>query len=544
MPPKDTDYTMEEVEFLGVGDYLAILKRRKNQLIIPALVILVLSVGLAFGLPSVYRSEATILIEQQEIPSELVRSTVTSYAGERIQVISQRVMTTDNLGKIIDSYGLYDDEREDTSVTMLVEKMREDIEFEMISADVVDPRSGRPTTATIAFMLSFNSTDPRIAQKVTNELATLYLSENLKQREKSAVETSDFLAAETEKLNTIVKRQEEELASFKEINFNNLPELQQLNIQLMERSERELSDVTQQIRTLEERIIYLQSELVQMSPTTRAYSADGRRIYGAEDRLMALQTEYVGLATRYTDDHPTLVKIKDEIEALKVESGDAANSQILESKVDNPAYVQLQTQLKAAQGELQSLENSRDDIRVKVEDYEARLLQSPQVERQYRNLARDYENALAKYQEIKAKQLEAELSESLERERKGERFSLIEPPLIPESPDKPNRIAILFLGFVFSFAGGFGNVVIRESMDQAVYGSKGISAITNAPPLAVIPYIESSEDRKQRAIKNRVILVSLVMAIITTIATIHYAYKPLDVIWYVVLRKMGIDLGG
>ncbi len=192
---------MEEEELLGIGDYIAILKRRKMQLILPAAIIMLLSIGLALGLPSIYRSEATILIEQQEIPSELVRSTVTSYAGERIQVISQRVMTTENLGKIIDSYGLYKDERDDTSITLLAEALREDIELEMISADVVDPRSGRPTTATIAFKLSFSNKQPRVAQKVTNELVSLYLDENLRQRTQSALETSTFLSAEGEKLN-------------------------------------------------------------------------------------------------------------------------------------------------------------------------------------------------------------------------------------------------------------------------------------------------------------------------------------------------------
>ncbi|MCG7957897.1 MAG: lipopolysaccharide biosynthesis protein, partial [Candidatus Thiodiazotropha taylori] len=233
---------MEEEELLGFADYLAILKRRKKQLIIPATLILLLSLGLAVGLPSIYRAEATILIEQQEIPSELVRSTVTSYAGERIQVISQRVMTTENLGKIIDSYGLYKDERDDTSLTLLSEELREDIELEMISADVIDPRSGRPTIATIAFKLSFSNKNPRIAQKVTNELVSLYLDENLRQRTQSALETSTFLSTEADRLNQEITELEVSLADFKKKHVDNLPELQSLNIQLMERNELELSE--------------------------------------------------------------------------------------------------------------------------------------------------------------------------------------------------------------------------------------------------------------------------------------------------------------
>ena len=534
---------MEEEELLGFADYLAILKRRKKQLIIPAAIILLLSFGLAVGLPSIYRAEATILIEQQEIPSELVRSTVTSYAGERIQVISQRVMTTENLGKIIDNYGLYRDERDDTSLTLLSEGLREDIELEMISADVIDPRSGRPTIATIAFKLSFSNKNPRIAQKVTNELVSLYLDENLRQRTQSALETSTFLSTEADRLNQEITELETSLAEFKKKHVDNLPELQPLNIQLMERNELELSETIQRIRSLEERKIYLQSELAQMSPTTDIYNSSGNRIMGTEDRLRALQTEYLALATRYTNDHPTLINMKDEIETLERELDAKPEQKKKKAQSDNPAYLQLETQLKAADGELASLYTMKNELKGKLKDFEERLIQSPQVEREYRNLTRDYENALAKYKEVKSKQLEAKLAESLERERKGERFSLIEPPQLPEKPDKPNRLAIVFLGIVFSFAGGFGNVVVRESMDQAVYGSKGIMAITNTPPLAVIPYIESSEERKQRNTSGARRVSGLVAAIGVILVSVHMFYKPLDVIMYIVLRKFGIELG-
>jgi polysaccharide chain length determinant protein (PEP-CTERM system associated) len=531
---------MEEQELLGIADYIAILKRRKLQLIVPAAIILLLSLGFAVGLPSIYRAEATILIEQQEIPSELVRSTVTSYAGERIQVISQRVMTTENLGKIIEDYGLFADQRDNTSITLLTEKLHEDLELEMISADVVDPRSGRPTTATIAFKLAYSSKDPRLAQKVTNELVSLYLDENLRQRTKSALETSSFLSAEADRLSQEITVLEGSLAEFKEKHVNNLPELQQLNIQLMERNERELSTTIQQIRNLEERKIYLQSELAQVSPTTDIYNSSGSRVMGTEDRLRALQTEYLALASRYTEAHPTLTKMKGEIEALEKELG-ANTSKKNKSHSDNPAYLQLETQLQAAETELASLKNIREELEDKIKSFEDRLMKSPQVEREYRNLTRDYENAVTKYQEVKAKQLEAQLAESLERERKGERFSLIEPPQFPEIPHKPNRVLIGFLGFVLGVFGGLGNVALRESLDDAIHGKKGIEFITKAQPLAVIPYIQSDVEFSMVKYKKYYIFAVVALVLLVSIVSIHSFYKPLDVLWPVVLRKVGIE---
>jgi uncharacterized protein involved in exopolysaccharide biosynthesis len=578
----------------GLGDYLEILVRRKKQFFLPALLIFAASAALAFGLPSIYRSEATILIEQQEIPSDLVRSTVTSYAGERIQVISQRVMTTQNLSRIINEYDLYADDRARESMAVVVEEMRGQIDLEMISADVVDPRSSRPVTATIAFKVAYSGEGQRVTQKVTNELVSLYLNENLKQRTAHAVETSSFLTEAAGKLQVQVQELEARLAKFKEANINNLPELQQLNIQLMERAERDLKDKQQQIRTLEERRIYLQSELVQMNPTSQLYSADGNRVMSSSDRLKALETEYVSLSARYSSSHPDLRKMEKEIAALKLETGAVSvdSNQIrrkladLKSEMavlrdryskdhpdvkklqraidqneatlrsakgksrpkyrqiadaDNPAYIQLQAQLKAADSELRSLRSSVKEIETKIGDYEKRLLDSPQVEREYRDLTRDHENAQAKYQEVKAKQFQAELAESLERESKGERFSLIEPPQLPEEPDKPNRIAILFLGFVFSLAGGFGTVAVAESMSDAIRSPKALMAVIDAPPMIVIPYIEVHADVVRRRYQLAGFALLSLLVIGGGVVLFHNFIMPLDVAWFVIQRRLGID---
>ena len=586
---------MEE-DVKGLGEYLEILDRRKKQFFVPALLILLASVGLAFGLPSIYRSEATILIEQQEIPDDLVRSTVTSFAGERIQIISQRVMTTQNLSRIIEEYGLYEDERRSKSMSVLVEEMREQIDLEMISADVVDPRSGRPTTATIAFKVAFSGEGPRLTQKVANDLVSLYLDENMKQRTAHAVETSSFLTEEADKLQQQISGLEAKLAEFKENNINTLPNLQQLNIQLMERTERDLKDKQQQIRTLEERRIYLQSELAQMNPTSKLYDSDGSRVLSSEDRLQALESQYISLSARYSSNHPDLIKMEKEIAALKKETGAVGNVNEIRRKLtdmksqmavlrdryssehpdvkslqrtidinekllreaksskrpsrrqpgsgeaDNPAYIQLQAQLKAANSELHSLHESVLEIEAKLADYENRLLKSPQVEREYLDLTREYENSLAKYQEVKAKQFQAELAESLERESKGERFSLIEPPQLPEEPDKPNRIAIFFLGFVFSLAGGFGTVAVAESMSEAIRSPKALMAITNAPPMIVIPYIEIAADRSRRRYQVAGLIVVAMIVAVGVVVLFHNFFMPLDVAWYVIQRRLGFDV--
>src|ERR1700722_6923767 len=176
--------------------------RRRMTFFAAAGVLLALTVLLAVFLPPTYRSTATILIEQQEIPQDLVRSAISSFADQRIQAISQRVMTTQNLLSLIDRYHLYPDLRLTRPREVLMQRMRDDIGMKMISADVIDPRSGHPTQATIAFSVSYQSQSPELALKVANDLTSLYLNENLTSRTHLAEQTTAFFGEEAARQQT------------------------------------------------------------------------------------------------------------------------------------------------------------------------------------------------------------------------------------------------------------------------------------------------------------------------------------------------------
>ena len=188
---------------LDIGDYLAILKRRRFALLFPALIIFLIALVAALVWPATYSSKATILIEEQEIPQDLVPSTVTSFAAQQIQVTQQRVMTMDNVNKLIDKFALYDqaDPQKRLPKSELAVMFRKNVHLNLISADVIDPRSGRPGQATIAFSLAFDDRNPAAAQKVANELVSLYLNENLRTRSSQAAGASEFLQAEATSLN-------------------------------------------------------------------------------------------------------------------------------------------------------------------------------------------------------------------------------------------------------------------------------------------------------------------------------------------------------
>jgi len=585
-----------EPEARTLKDYIAIYKRRKKQFFYPTVALLSITILVVVFLPSIYRSSATILIESQDIPTEFVTSTVTSYANERLQIISQRAMTTRNLSEIIKKYNLYTDEKKRKTSEEIINNMRDDINLDTVSANVMDPRSGRPLNITIAFTLSYDSENPFDAQRVATELTSLYLKENIRERTKKATETTSFLETEGTKLKNKISKLEKSLAEFKEKNNSNLPELTQLNLQMMERSERDLMDVQRQIRSINERKVLLQADLAQINPYTNMISSTGERILGPSDRLKSLEAEYVSKSGIYAKEHPDIIRMRREIDSLSKKVNSKSGTTILNSKLrtaegelaqlrknyladhpdilrlesiirklksslsdaidestqlvaipDNPAYIQLKAQFNAAVSEVNSLKVMREKIKKKVGVYEARIIAAPQIEREYKSLMRDYENSIAKYQEIRSKWLQAGLAEELEKDSKGERFTLIEPPLLPELPEKPNRAVIFILGLFLSISGGLGIAALSEALDPTIHGIKGVANVVGVSPLVGIPYIDlPSEVEKKLAnskllSRRNLIILSLLIGLgVLGLILIHFNYKPLDVLWYVVLRKLGI----
>lgn len=565
--------------------------RRRSTFFIAAPAAAALAILLAVLLPATYRSAATILIEQQEIPQDLVRSVITSFADQRVQVITQRVMTTQNLLQLIDRYKLYPDIRDKEPREVLLKKMRDDIGMHMISADVIDPRSGRPTQATIAFSVSYQSRSPDLALKVANELTTLYLNENLTSRIRLGEQTSEFFSEEVNRQAAHITELDKNLAAFKEKHHDELPDLLQLNIQTAQRTELDLRDAQNQISSLESQRILLQAELAQISPNAVVYKDSGQRVFGPEDRLKDLKSQLASDRARYGPDHPDVITAEREVAGLEKEvksedgtadrlrqlsdakaklaivlqkysaeypdvvhlrheveslqkavdaDADAGIQNAEREHADNPAYLQVKGQLDALATQRDAAIKKRDELQAKLNDYDNREAKSPEVERQYREMTRQLDSAQVQYQTILAKQTEAQVSKNLEADRKGEKFTLIEPPLPPEKPISPHRKLIVAVGLLMSAALGIGAVIARESFDGSVRGPADVRQLFEVPALASIPVIYTVDDKKRR---RRIIRYSWsggAAAVLLSTAMVHLFVRPLDVVWQVLLRRFGI----
>jgi uncharacterized protein involved in exopolysaccharide biosynthesis len=588
-------HEMMEEQTKELRDYIDVLRRRRTAILSLAAGLFTISVIVAFVWPPTYRSMATILIEEQEVPPELIRSTVTSYAAQRIQTINQRVMTRANLSQIIEKYDLYRDKRRSDTTEEILERMRKDVKVEMINADVLDPRTGQPRPATIAFTLAFDGESAEITQKVASEITSLYLNENLKNRTEKANETFSFLSDEANKLREHISELETQMATFKEQNAGRLPELNGLNMQVRDRIEAEMRDVDNQSRTLDDRKFYLEGQLAQINPLSSSMAGDGSQvILDPVSQLKSLRSEYISVISKYSSEHPDVVRLRRQIEGLEKQTGSVNSSteqakqlsasrtelastrekysadhpdvirltkvvaaqeealkkkpmtpesEAAKDKPDNPAYLTMQAQLEGVKSQIQSLIIQRSTLKAKLNDIEKRLQQTPEVERKYMVLLRDYESSSRRYQEIISKRNEASVGQELEKERKAEKFVLIDPPQLPEKPIIPNRPAIVILGLLLSLGGGVGYAVVLDSMDKSIRGVRGMLAILDSPPLSVIPYLPNTDDLAREEKNRKIAIAAFAGGFVLIVLLVHVFWTPLDVLWFKGLRKVDTVIG-
>jgi len=532
----------QQQETKTIGDFVAIAKRRKLSLILPALFVVVVASVVAFTLPPVYRSTSTILIEEQEIPREFVVGTVTSFAEQRLQTINQRIMSSTRLLEIINQFNLYTELRSKLPIEEIVAKMRKDIKLETISANVVDPRSGTAKIATIAFSLSYDGSSPETVQKVANMLASLYLEENMKALESQTIGASKFLEEEARGLQVELAQVDAKISRFKERNVTVLPELLQANVQGIDRIESEIERLKDQLRTYKEREGYLQTQLATIPTDT---------VNQDKTLLKELKAKLVQLQSRVSDKYPDVIKTKAEIAELekrlkeqpkgdgKISAPGLAQWSGVDQP-DNPAYVTLASQLVSTQAEIEAVQRQIKDATTRKDDYRQRTEATPRVEETYKALMVERNNLQLKYDDLMKKVMEAHVAHGLEKGQMGEHFTLIDPARLPEKPVKPNVPAVLIIGVVIGIGAGVGGASMREYSDQSARSVAALASLTGFPVLGAIPEIVTWKDRLRASRRRWIIIVSTAAAIVLTVVIVHLFIMDLDVFWARLMRRLSI----
>jgi polysaccharide chain length determinant protein (PEP-CTERM system associated) len=442
-------------------------------------------------------------------------------------------MSFSRLVEIIQRFELYPELKDKRTTEEIVEKMKGDTNLEPVSAEIVDKRTGRASTATIAFTLSYEGKNPKKVQQVANTLTSLFLEENLQVREKQAQETSAFLEGEMGRIKAELAGIDSQIADYKEVHINELPEMLQLNLQTLNNIERNIELASQQLRTLKEKEEYLETQLASITP------------YKEEDtsrqRLEELKMQLVHLTKRFSEEYPDVKKTRAEIADLEKqlkESG--ANPSNIKNRPDNPAYISLAAQLASTNSEIESIKRQLEELNLSANEYRNRIAASPRVEEAYNALTLARNTTQAKYDDLMRKHMEARVAQGLEKEQKGERFTLIEPPRLPEKPFKPNRMAIMLIGMVLGVGAGIGLTALREFSDDAVRDGDNLTIMTQFPVLAGIPEIITAKDITRRRTKRFIWAATAVGVMVIGLVVFHFLVMDLDIFWAKLMRKLPI----
>jgi polysaccharide biosynthesis transport protein len=550
--------------------YWRVLLARRHYFIWPALAIVIIAAIVALALPPIYESSSTILIEEQQIPPDFVKSTVTGYADQRIQSLNQQILSRTKLLDIIQQFNLYPEMREKYPQEAIIETMRDNISIEMISAEVNNRRSRQQEGMTIAFKVAYRGKNPQTVQQVASTLASLYLQENLKIREQQAKTTTNFLEAELKDLEERIQTIGQKITAFKSKHEGLLPELQQFNRAQAERLEKEIDQLDVQIQAAGDRKIYLEGQLATVNPDTPVISATGERVMDPHSRLKALQVALCDLESRYSDDHPDICKIKREMKELqKMDKAGGGTSSLKRQKLtqlqaelaekqgrysdqhpeviklkkeiaelkkmpedtgraqpvtqpENPAYVNLLTNIEAAANDIQALKRQKAELGEKLKMYRQRLEEAPKVEQEYLALARNYENAHKKHQEIMDKILEARIAEGMEESQKAEKFTIIDPAVYPEQPVSPKRGLIFLAGLILSMGAGLGMVALTENLDHSVKSVDELAWLTGLPVLGSISRIVTPEDAARTKQRRRIMWSVIGVSLLAGLLIFHF----------------------
>src|SRR5208283_3444630 len=332
--------------------------RRRGWFLWPLISLLLLTAIISVVLPNVYKSTATVLILNQQIPSAMVPSTVTTYAQERIQSITQEVTSRSKILKLVEKYNLLPDKVKKLTTEDLVDEIRKRISFQTINAEINKENTNQPVLLTIAFSISYEDEDPGKAQAVTNEIVSFYLEKNLESREKVARGTTEFLTEQLKQEHMRIDDLQTKIADFQKEHLEALPEYSALNMQKLERLSQRLSDIGMQMSSLEEQRSILKGDQAMLDPYSGSATS---KVLTPSERLQQLQLERAQALSKYSASHPT-VKAKDEEITLLESEGKAGRG-----------YDKMMDNLRAAENKLANLKSTYTDKHPEVQSTEREI---------------------------------------------------------------------------------------------------------------------------------------------------------------------------
>ena len=482
-------------ESFDINRTLDIVRRRHFHFLIPMLAVWLLVWGASWLIPPRYKSSTLILVQEPTMPADYVAPNVSGNLQDRLQSISQQILSRTRLLMIVDSLHLYDADKTAVSDDDKVDRMRKDINIELVR----DSRNNEIS----AFRVSFTARDPHMAQQVTSQLTDLFIKENLRVRQQESQGTTEFIQSQLKEAQAELSKQEAQVSAFEMQHQGNLPTQQASNLQILSGLQSQLQGEQDALNSAKEHGAYLQALIQQGHPVGGAKHSSDPAVLAIDQQLTTLRTQLADLSSRYTDQYPDVLRTKQQIKDLQDQRAQIIASGKPSESVDDTAgdtgsaIAQLQGQLHSNQLEVANRERSIAELQGRIGEYQGRLNTEPGTEQQLAELNRGYDQSKANYDDLLKKKNESEMATSMEQMQQGERFGILDPPSLPARPDFPNRLKFFGIGLVLGMVAGALVAGVTEFLDDRLHDEEEIKALLPIPIIGEIPQVTLLVDEQR-----------------------------------------------
>ena len=513
---------------LSVEDWLAILRRRFWWLLIPAILCAVAGFLLSLVLPKRYTSHTRVLVEAPIVPDSYVKPVVSDDLNRRLASMQGEILSRTRLQHLVEQFGLYKDvnrapmevlvdrllsrtrlqhpvaqsglytkDVNQAPMEVLVDRLQKSIQVTPLA-----PTPGTLSPALLGFNIDVTLGQAKLSQQVCTEITSLFMEQNLHLREQQAEDTTQFLAKQLDDAKAKLDEQDTKLAAFQSHYVGAQPGDEQTNLTLLAGLTPQLEAVTQGLNQAQQTKAFAESMLTQQLAAWKS-SADGRSPQTLQQQLSDLENQLPSLQARYTDKHPAVLKLKEEIAQLQKEvqdvpsqdQGQSVKQEVKAPLVEPLQIQQLRAQLHQADLTVSQKKEEQKQLQQQIKTLQARIQLSPMVQQEFKALTRDYQTALNFYNELLKKRDEAQMATELERRQQGENFRMLDPPSFPEQPSFPNRGPFALGGLAVGLGLGAGLAYLVELRDKSLRKLRDVEVYLGVPTLAVIPSMESGGQR-------------------------------------------------
>ena len=491
----------------ALGRIGEIWRRRKGSGFVAAGLVAAGAVSLALSLPNLYRASATVLVHGPGVSEDYVKSSVSGGLETRIQTIEQQVMSRARLAQVIEKLNLYPTLRRFAPMENVVDKMRGDVNIAF--KNVPQPTGGN---ATVSFTINYVNTDPQVAADTANTLAQLYVSENTTNRKQEASETAEFLKGEVTQAKRDMEMRQGRLRSFQASNASNLPQQVEANIAALERLNDQLrQNIDLQMRSLDQR------ELLLRAPTGPIVQGVTTTVETPAARLTRLKLELGEMESRgFGEKWPAVIAKKAEIAALEQQIATTPDAPPPPAAKPAPGALPGARTVQQIDAEIKALRDREEALKRQIAQYEARVESAPRLGGDLDLYARDYDSANDRYQAVLKKYADAQLGATVEQDRRGEQFRVIDPAVPPTQALAPKRLYLLGAGLAAALGLGLVVILATERLDSSVHTADELQGITQLPLLATVSRIPTKLDRLRRRRRRAAVLVAAAVAMALT----------------------------